>query len=79
MNPPKLVCLVGQHAAETLTARKREVVDLICAGDSNGEIADLLTLAEGTVKNQVSNLLLKTDAHDRMRVALKALQPGRLG
>ena len=67
------------YAAETLTAREREVLHLICAGYSNKEIADLLALAEGTVKNHVSNLLLKLDARDRTRAALKALQQGHLG
>lgn len=64
--------------AETLTAREREVLHLICAGYSNKEIADLLALAEGTVKNHVSNLLLKLNARDRTRAALKALQQGYL-
>jgi DNA-binding NarL/FixJ family response regulator len=65
--------------AEALTAREREVLHLICGGYSNREIADLLALAEGTVKNHVSNLLLKLDARDRTRAALKALQEGHLG
>ena len=63
---------------EALTVREREVLHLICAGYSNREIADLLSLAEGTVKNHVSNLLLKLDARDRTRAALKALQQGHL-
>ena len=67
------------HVAEALTAREREVLHLICAGYSNREIADLLALAEGTVKNHVSSLLLKLDARDRTRAALKALQQGHLG
>jgi len=67
------------YVAEPLTAREREVLHLICAGYSNREIADLLSLAEGTVKNHVSNLLLKLDARDRTRAALKALQHGHLG
>ena len=61
------------------TAREREVLHLIGAGYSNKEIADLLALAEGTVKNHVSNVLLKLDARDRTRAALKALQEGHLG
>jgi DNA-binding NarL/FixJ family response regulator len=65
--------------AEALTPREKEVLHLICAGYSNKEIADLLALAEGTVKNHVSNLLLKLDARDRTRAALKALQQGHLG
>jgi DNA-binding NarL/FixJ family response regulator len=64
--------------AEALTAREKEVLHLICAGYSNKEIADLLALAEGTVKNHVSNLLLKLNARDRTRAALKALEGGHL-
>ena len=66
------------HMADALTVREREVLHLICAGNSNKEIADLLTLAEGTVKNQVSSLLIKLDARDRTRAALKALEGGLL-
>lgn len=67
------------NAAEALTGREREVLHLICAGYSNKEIAGLLSVAEGTVKNHVSNLLVKLNARDRTRAALKALQEGHLG
>lgn len=67
------------YMADALTVREKEVLHLICAGYSNKEIAGLLALAEGTVKNHVSNLLLKLDARDRTRAALKALQQGHLG
>ena len=66
------------EGSEALTVRERELLLLICAGYSNKEIADLLSLAEGTVKNHVSNLLQKLDARDRTRAALKALQQGHL-
>jgi len=67
------------YIPEALTAREREVLHLICAGYSNKEIADLLAVAEGTVKNHVSNLLLKLDARDRTQAALRGLQQGYLG
>ena len=67
-----------RYVAEALTAREREVLHLICAGYSNREIAGLLSLAEGTVKNHVSNILSKLDARDRTRAALKALEQGLL-
>ena len=66
------------YVSEPLTAREKEVLHLICGGYSNKEIADLLAIAEGTVKNHVSNLLLKLDARDRTRAALKALREGHL-
>lgn len=66
------------YAGETLTAREREVLHFICAGYSNREIAGLLSLAEGTVKNHVSNLLLKLGARDRTGAALKAIAGGHL-
>ena len=61
------------RAAEALTVREREVLHLICAGYSNEEIAELLALAEGTVKNHVSNLLLKLNTRDKRRGSAQGL------
>ena len=69
----------ADDSAEPLTAREKEVLHLICAGFSNREIAGLLGVAEGTVKNHVATLLLKLNARDRTRAALTALQEGHLG
>jgi DNA-binding NarL/FixJ family response regulator len=59
-------------ALEPLSARELEVLRLIAQGASNREIADTLFLAEGTVKNYVTNILGKLEVRDRTQAALKA-------
>jgi two-component system response regulator DegU len=54
---------------EELSGREIEVLKLLAAGASNREIADRLTLAEGTVKNHVSNILSKLHAENRTQAA----------
>ncbi len=51
---------------------------LVAAGLSNREIAESLFLAEGTVKNHVSNVLMKLGSRDRTRAVLRALHHGIL-
>ena len=48
-----------------LTAREREILDLLALGMSNKEIAIRLTLTVSTVKNHVHNLLRKLDVTTR--------------
>jgi DNA-binding NarL/FixJ family response regulator len=67
-----------QFRSDPLSPREQEIMHLICAGFTNLEIASMLSLAEGTVKNYVSNLLLKLGARDRTRAALKAIEGGHL-
>ncbi len=62
-----------------LTDRELEVLRLIASGYANREIAAALHLAEGTVKNHVSNVLLKLGVRDRTRAVLRALHLGILG
>jgi DNA-binding NarL/FixJ family response regulator len=59
-----------------LSPREREIVSLLGSGASNKEIADRLNLAEGTVKNHVTNILSKLDVRDRTQAALRARQLG---
>ena len=49
---------------------------LLAQGRSNREIAAAMYLAEGTVKNHVTNVLLKLDARDRTQAALRARSLG---
>jgi DNA-binding NarL/FixJ family response regulator len=59
-----------------LSPREREILALLGTGASNKEIADRLCLAEGTVKNHVTNILSKLDVRDRTQAALRARQLG---
>ncbi|MBK7721020.1 MAG: response regulator transcription factor [Austwickia sp.] len=63
-------------AAQPLTQREVEVLRLMAAGYANREIGQALHLAEGTVKNHVSNVLLKLGVRDRTRAVLRALELG---
>jgi DNA-binding NarL/FixJ family response regulator len=54
---------------EPLSEREQEVLVLLAQGHSNREIAERLVLAEGTVKNHVSNILGKLQAENRTQAA----------
>jgi DNA-binding NarL/FixJ family response regulator len=59
-----------------LTARERDVLDLVAAGCRNGEIARRLSLSEKTVRNHVSAVLLKLQVPDRTSAAIRARAAG---
>ena len=59
-----------------LTAREREVLQLIAQGRSNKEIAGELKISERTVKTHVSNIFGKLELSDRTQVALYAHKRG---
>lgn len=58
---------------ETFSDKEVAILRLIAGGYSNKEIARTLFLAEGTVKNYVSEILDKLDTRDRTRAVLKAI------
>lgn len=59
-----------------LSQREVEVLRLLAQGESNREIGDRLALAEGTVKNYVSNILMKLHAANRTQAAKLARERG---
>jgi len=61
-----------QPLAEPLSPRELEILGLLAGGSSNKEIGAQLFIAEGTVKNHVTNILGKLGVRDRTQAALKA-------
>jgi len=64
------------HAS--LTKRETDILRLIADGRSNKEIANTLSLTEGTVKGYVSTILDKLDVTDRTQAALYAVKHGQV-
>jgi len=62
--------------AEPLSARERDVLRFLTEGLSNKEIAGRLSIAEGTVKNHMSQVLGKLGVLDRTQAALRARELG---
>jgi DNA-binding NarL/FixJ family response regulator len=74
MAPPARAADAG--LPEPLSDREREILTLLAQGLSNREIADRLSLAQGTVKNYVTTILQKLGARDRTQAALRARELG---
>lgn len=62
--------------AEELTRTERNIAHLVGHGLSNKEIAERLSLSEGTVRNGLSNALSKLALRDRTQLAIWAVQTG---
>lgn len=63
----------GSATGVRLTERERSILRLVAGGYSNKEIGRSLHLSEGTVKNYISELLVKLDCRDRTHAVLKAI------
>lgn len=59
---------------EKLTAREKEVLQLIATGHNNKEIAAELYITERTVKNHVNSILRSLDLRDRTQAAIFAYE-----
>lgn len=59
-----------------LTAREREVLDLLAAGRSNAHIAQTLFLSPKTIRNNISNIFAKLHVADRAEAIVRARDAG---
>ncbi|MBA3474724.1 MAG: response regulator transcription factor [Rubrobacter sp.] len=64
------------EAFPELTAREREVLDLIAKGRTNQEIAKELYLSPKTVRNHISNIFTKLQVADRAQAIIRAREAG---
>jgi DNA-binding NarL/FixJ family response regulator len=65
-----------QRAFPELTEREEEVLSLVAQGKSNQEIARQLYVSLKTVRNHVSNILLKLQVADRAQAVIRARESG---
>ncbi|TWP53732.1 response regulator transcription factor [Lentzea tibetensis] len=68
----------GPARGKVLTDKETEVLRLVAGGSTNREIAGLLHLSEGTVKNHLSRILTRLGLRDRTQAALYARDHGLL-
>jgi len=61
---------------DDISGREREVVQLVCEGATNREIAERLIVSEHTVKVHLRNILNKLNLRNRQQVAAYAVQEG---
>ena len=66
----------ARQAFPQLTEREREVLDLLARGYDNRRIARELFLSDKTVRNHVSNIIVKIDAPDRSEAITRARRAG---
>lgn len=65
-----------EGVAAPLTKRETEILTYVAEGNSNKEIAHILSISEQTIKNHVSAILRKLNANDRAHAVALALRSG---
>jgi two-component system, NarL family, response regulator len=68
--------LASRIGAPELTVRELSVLEYVAAGHANKEIADKLSISEGTVKSHVNSVMQKLGALSRTDAAITALRKG---
>jgi len=61
-----------------LTAREREIFELLVLNKSTKEIAEFLRISEKTVRNHISNTMQKLDVKSRAQAVVELLKLGEL-
>jgi DNA-binding NarL/FixJ family response regulator len=75
---PELRADDAQDVLATLNDKETKILQLIAEGKNNRQIAALLYLAEGTVKNYVSRIMDRLQASSRTELAVMAVRQRRI-
>jgi len=67
--PPVVVRSAAAEDSGPLTAREREIVELVAQGRANRQIADELFISEKTVSRHLANIYVKLDVGSRTAAA----------
>ena len=74
ISPATTSRLVSQYLRPGVTEAEQAVLDLLCEGYSNAEIADQLFISEATVKSHVSHLMKKYGVSSRLKLVVATHQ-----
>ena len=67
---------VDRESVKDISRSEWQIIQTVGSGMSNKEIAQELSLSEGTVRNSISNILFKLGLRDRTQLAIWAVQTG---
>lgn len=68
--------LRGKDPLDSLTAREREVFNLLAYGQTSAQIAEKLVVSEATIRTHITSVLDKLHLRDRTQVMVYALKRG---
>jgi DNA-binding NarL/FixJ family response regulator len=69
---------ISKSSQPSLSDRELQVIELVTAGLTNEQIAESLEISKRTVDNHISNILTKTDTHNRVALVRWALRWGKV-
>lgn len=70
------IAALGDGIVTPLTQRERQILTYIANGNTNKQIASILSISEQTIKNHVSAILRKLNANDRAHAVVLAMRRG---
>lgn len=75
--PPEIAADLAEHIGSTaISAREREVLQLVAQGDSNKRISSRLGIGEETVKGHVKSVISKLGANNRTHAVAIGMKRG---